>query len=140
MQQLMVFHLKNQKLLSIVKTLNVQNVVAMTILTFVNLTLCSKLTKVQWKILQAKFTYVQKLRKVSSLTSKTFNVVCVKSYHLVLDKSVNHSVTKSHQVTLSFVLVNSNKWNQNSSVNQEQNQIGTKLGKITVKTSYQTQV
>lgn len=34
-----------------------------------------------------------------------------KNYHLVLDKLVNHSVTKLHQVTSSSVHVNSNKWN-----------------------------
>lgn len=42
-----------------------------------------------------------------------------KNYHSVLDKLVRVSVTKSHQEISFSVLVNSNKWNLNSSVNQE---------------------
>ena len=34
-----------------------------------------------------------------------------KKFHLELDKSGNHSVTKLHQETLHSVHVNSNKWN-----------------------------
>ena len=52
-----------------------------------------------------------KQHKVFSLTLKMFNVVCVKNYHLVLDKLVNHSVMRLHQVTLFSEQENSNKWN-----------------------------
>ena len=61
---------------------------------------------------------------------KTFSVQCVKNYHSVLRKLVNHSETKLHLVTLSSERENSNKWNLNSSVN-----LVLKLnGKITGKT------
>lgn len=63
--------------------------------------------------------YVLKLHRVSLSTLKTYKEQCVKNYHLVLDRLVKASVTKLHQVTSFSVLVNSNRWNWNSSVNLE---------------------
>ena len=52
----------------------------------------------------------------------------------VLHKLVNPSVTKSHQVTLSSVFVNLNRWSLNFSVNQVQTLSGSNTGVVSAVT------
>lgn len=61
---------------------------------------------------------------------KTCNVQCVKNYHLVSVKLVNHSVMKSLQVTSFSEQENLNKWNLNSSVNLVKKSNGKIIGKL----------
>ena len=52
-----------------------------------------------------------------------------RNFHLVLVRSVNHSVTRLHRVTLHSVPVSSNRWNLNSSANRIQTLNGLLTGR-----------